>query len=192
MHIGIPYNVYLNASTKGIEERLISNYTGLYDKTKKDDSYFNIMRQSIYFDDIQVGNVFETIARTITETDIWFFAYLTGDFFPIHTDIEYARKTLFGDRVAQGMLILSIALGMIDQVILSNYNVSSIIAFYGIRNARFLRPVKIGDTVKAKAEVVDKKEKDNNSGVVTYHLTVTNQRNETVLTADYDALIRRS
>ena len=150
------------------------------------------MKQSIYFDDIQLGSVLESVARTITETDIWLFAYLTSDFFPIHTDIEYAKKTIFGERVAQGMLILSIALGMIDQVILSKYNVTSIIAFYGIKNARFLKPVKIRDTVKAKAEVVGKKEKNVNSGIVTYHLTVTNQRNESVLTADYDVLIRKT
>ncbi len=150
------------------------------------------MKQPIYFDDIQLGHTIESIARTVTETDIWFFAYLTADFFPIHTDIEYAEKTVFRGRVAQGMLILSIALGMIDQVILSKYDVTSIIAFYSIRNVRFLKAVRIGDTIKAKAEVVDKKDKDANSGVVTYHLTVTNQRNEIVLTADYEALIRKS
>ena len=150
------------------------------------------MKQPIYFDNIQLGHVIESVARTITETDIWFFAYLTADFFPIHTNREYAKKTIFRVRVAQGMLILSIALGMIDQVILSKYNVTSIIAFYGIRNVRFLKPVRIGDTIKAEAEVVDKKDKDINSGIVTYHLIVTNQKDEIVLTAEYEALIRKS
>ena len=175
-----------------IKKPLALNFYYICNKTKKNDNYFYIMKQSIYFDNIQLGSVLESVPRTITETDIWFFAYLTADFFPIHTDIEYAKKTIFGERVAQGMLILSVALGMIDQVILSKYNVTSIMAFYGIKNARFIKPVKIRDTVKAKAEVIAKKEKDNRSGVVTYHLTVTNQRSETVLTADYDALIRKS
>ena len=89
------------------------------------------------------------------------------------------------------MLVLSIALGMIDQVILSKYDVNSVIAFYGIEKVRFLQPVFIGDTIKAVAEVVDKKEKSE-SGVVTYELKVKNQRDEVVLTANYSALIRRA
>ena len=150
------------------------------------------MRKPLFFDQIQIGDTIESIHRTISETDIWLFAYLTADFFPLHTDIEFAKKTVFGERIAQGMLVLSIALGMVDQVVLSNYDVSSVVAFYGIREVKFRAPVKIGDTIKAKAEVIDKKEKDERSGVVTYRLTVTNQRNEVVLTAEYSALILKS
>jgi acyl dehydratase len=150
------------------------------------------MREKLFFDSIQIGDAVESIPRTITETDIWLFAYLTADFFPLHTDVEFAKRTVFGERIAQGMLVLSVALGMIDQVILSKYDVSSVVAFYGIRDVRFLSAVKIGDTIKARAEVVDKKEKDKRSGVVTYRLTVTNQRDDVVLTAEYSALIQKS
>ncbi len=150
------------------------------------------MRSPLFFEQIRVGEVVESIPRTITETDIWLFAYLTADFFPLHTDVEFAKKTIFGERIAQGMLILSIALGMIDQVILAKHDVSSVVAFYGIREVRFRAPVKIGDTIKARAEVVDKKEKDEKSGIVTYRLTVTNQRGEVVLTAEYSALILKA
>lgn len=96
------------------------------------------MRESLFFESVKVGDAVESIPRTISETDIWMFAYLTADFFPLHTDVEFARKTVFGQPVAQGMLVLSIALGMVDQVILSRYDVSSVIAFYGIENVRFL------------------------------------------------------
>jgi acyl dehydratase len=150
------------------------------------------MREKLFFEDIRVGDAIESTPRTITETDIWMFAYLTADFFPLHTDVEFAKKTVFGEPIAQGMLVLSIALGMVDQVILSKYDVSSVVAFYGIRDVRFLSAVKIGDTIKARAEVVDKKEKDKRSGVVTYRLTVTNQRDDVVLTAEYSALIQKS
>ena len=150
------------------------------------------MRERLFFDDVQIGDAVESIARTISETDIWMFAYITADFFPLHTDVEFAEKTIFGGPIAQGMLILSIALGMIDQVILSKYDVSSVVAFHGIRNVRFLRPVRVGDTIRAKAEVVDKKERDEKSGIVTYHLTVLNQRDEAVLAAEYSALIMKS
>ncbi len=149
-------------------------------------------RESIYFESIEVGDVIESIPRTIVESDIWLFAYLTADFFPIHTDIEFARKTPFGERIAQGMLVLSIALGMIDQVVLSRFDVSSVVAFFGIQNVRFLRPVFIGDTVKAISKVKEKVDRDENSGVVTYQLEVKNQRDETVLTADYSVLIRKT
>ncbi len=150
------------------------------------------MRERLFFDDVQIGDAVESIARTISETDIWMFAYITADFFPLHTDVEFAEKTIFGGPIAQGMLILSIALGMIDQVILSKYDVSSVVAFHGIRNVRFLRPVRVGDTIRAKAEVVDKKERDEKSGIVTYRLTVLNQRDEAVLAAEYSALIMKS
>ncbi len=150
------------------------------------------MRERLFFDDVQIGDAVESIARTISETDIWMFAYITADFFPLHTDVEFAEKTIFGGPIAQGMLILSIALGMIDQVILSKYDVSSVVAFHGISNVRFLQPVRVGDTIRAKAEVVDKKERDEKSGIVTYRLTVLNQRDEAVLAAEYSALIMKS
>ena len=148
-------------------------------------------REPIYFESLEIGDTIESIPRTIVESDIWLFAYLTADFFPLHTDIEFAKKTPFGQRIAQGMLVLSIALGMIDQVILSKYDVSSVIAFYGIEKVRFLQPVFIGDTIKAVARVIDKKEKGE-AGVVTYELKVKNQRDEVVLTANYSALIRKA
>lgn len=149
-------------------------------------------RRPIYFESIRVGDVIESIPRTVVESDIWLFAYLTADFFPLHTDVEFAKRTIFGKRIAQGMLVLSIALGMIDQVILSTYDVSSVVAFYGIKEVRFLRPVFIGDTIRARSEVVEKKEVDDSSGVVTYKLEVKNQRNEVVLTSFYSALIRKA
>ncbi len=149
-------------------------------------------RNPVYFESIEIGEKIEAIPRTISETDIWTFAYLTADFFPLHTDTEFAKKSIFGKPIAQGMLVLSIALGMIDQVILSNYDVSTIIAFFGIKDVRFLRPVFIGDTITAVAEVVDKQDFNEISGVVTYRLEVKNQRGETVLSALYSALIRKN
>ncbi len=149
-------------------------------------------RQPIYFESINIGEKIESIPRTIVESDIWTFAYLTGDFFPLHTDVEFAKRTIFGRQIAQGMLVLSVALGMIDQVILSRYDVSPVIAFFGIKEVRFLKPVFIGDTIRAEAEVVDKRDFDEKSGIVTFRLEVKNQRNETVLTGFYSALIRKA
>ena len=63
-----------------------------------------------YLDDYTVGDTFISPARTITEADIVNFAGITGDWHPMHTDVEYAAKTPFRERIAHGMLILSIGL----------------------------------------------------------------------------------
>ncbi|WP_052400243.1 MaoC/PaaZ C-terminal domain-containing protein [Geoglobus acetivorans] len=149
-------------------------------------------REPMYFEAISVGDAVESIPRTIVESDIWMFAYLTGDFFPLHTDVEFSKNTVFGERIAQGMLVLSVALGMVDQVLLSRYDVSSVVAFYGIEDVRFLEPVFIGDTIRARAEVVEKRDAGEKSGIVTYRLEVVNQKNEVVLVARYSALVRKS
>ncbi|GAF86639.1 unnamed protein product, partial [marine sediment metagenome] len=62
-----------------------------------------------YFEEIQVGDVEVTRARTITEADIVNFAAFSGDWYPLHTDVEYAKKGPFGERIAHGMLVLSVA-----------------------------------------------------------------------------------
>jgi len=66
-----------------------------------------------YFEDFQVGETVVTRARTVTETDIVSFAALTGDWYPLHTDVEYAKKGPFGERIAHGLLVLSIANGLL-------------------------------------------------------------------------------
>ncbi len=65
-----------------------------------------------YFDDFEIGDKLgPTRARTVTETDIVNFASLTGDWFQLHTDVEFANKSMFGERIVHGMLVLSIGLG---------------------------------------------------------------------------------
>src|ERR1700732_1547974 len=65
-----------------------------------------------YFDDLQVGQEFITAGRTVTETDIQMFAMLSGDWSPIHTDDEFAQKSIFGRRVAHGPLGIVISVGL--------------------------------------------------------------------------------
>ena len=61
-----------------------------------------------YFEEWEIGKVYESTSRTITETDIVIFAGLSGDYNPLHTDEEFAKKSIFGTRVAHGFLVLSI------------------------------------------------------------------------------------
>src|SRR5262245_55804859 len=98
----------------------------------------------LYFDEFTLGDTVESVGRTITETDIVNFAALTGDWNLIHTDAEYSAAIPggFGQRVAHGLLILSIASG---QAVRLGFMEETIIAFRGIE-WKFSSPVFIGDT----------------------------------------------
>ncbi len=100
------------------------------------------------FEELAVGQSAET-TKTITETDIVLFAGLTGDFNPMHVDEVTASATKFGGRIAHGMLsasLLSATLGM---------KLPGPGAIYMSQSLRFTRPVRIGDTVTARVEVLE-------------------------------------
>jgi len=128
-----------------------------------------------YFDDFQVGEKIVTRARTVTESDIVLFASLTGDWHPLHTDVEYAKKTQFGERIAHGMLVLSLASGLFSPQYLMDV---AFIAFYGMDKVRLTAPTKIGDTIHVEVEVISKDDKGEKSGVVNLRQSVKNQRGE--------------
>ncbi|MFC1878860.1 MaoC/PaaZ C-terminal domain-containing protein, partial [Chloroflexota bacterium] len=67
--------------------------------------------RGLYFEEFEIGHMIKTVGRTITETDIVNFAGLSGDFNLIHTDAAYSQQAPFGQRVAHGLLVLSIAMG---------------------------------------------------------------------------------
>ena len=139
-----------------------------------------------YFDDFKVGDkMAPTRARTVTETDIVNFASLTGDWYPLHTDVEFAKKSMFGERIAHGMLVLSIASALAPPYDLA------FLAFYGIDRVRFIAPVKIGDTIHVEAEVIDKKEREGNTGTITLRAYVKNQRDENVTVWDAKVLLAK-
>jgi 3-hydroxybutyryl-CoA dehydratase len=138
-----------------------------------------------YFEDFQVGDKIVTRGRTITEADVVMFSALSGDWHPLHTDVEYARKGPFKERIAHGFLVLSAASGLLP---LSEI---AIIAFYGIDKLRFLAPVKLLDTIHVDFETVEKQEKDDRGGVVTFRQTVRNQRGEEVVVGTMRTMIAR-
>ena len=136
----------------------------------------------LYFEDFNVGDKFVTRGRTITEADIVNFAAFSGDWYPLHVDSEYAANTIFGERIAHGMLVLSAASG------LTPLNDWAIVAFYGMDRLRFLLPTKIGDTIHVEIEVKELKKKDF-GGVIDFTQTILNQRDEPVARADVKILI---
>src|SRR5438045_8309139 len=140
-----------------------------------------------YFEDYETGSRRETGGRTITETDIVIHAGQTGDFFPHHMDAEWCKTQDFGQRIAHGTLIFSVAIGMTAGSI--NPRAMS----YGYDRLRFIRPVFIGDTIRVSASIADKRDhpKRADSGIVAEKIEVMNQRNETVLVCEHLYLVQR-
>jgi acyl dehydratase len=138
-----------------------------------------------YFEDFQVGETVVTRARTVTETDIVSFAALTGDWYPLHTDVEYAKKGPFGESIAHGLLVLSIANGLLPL-----YDMA-IVAFYGMDKVRFTAPTKIGDTIHVELEVTGKEDKGDLGGVVTLKESVKNQRGEAVAVSSKKVMLAK-
>lgn len=141
-----------------------------------------------YFEDFAAGEILESRGRTITEGDIMGFAGLTGDFTELHTNAEFAAKGPFGQRIAHGLLVLSIATGLVIQM---NLMTDSILAFYGIEKLRFTKPVFIGDTVRVMKKVSELVERGEGRGVVTFTTTVVNQRNEPVIVYSDKIVVKR-
>ena len=100
----------------------------------------------LYFEEFTVGQSVKTAGRTISEDAIFSFAGLTGDFNQIHTDAAFASKTQFGQRIAHGLLGMSISVGLIMQTGLLE---GTVLAFREIQDWKFVKPFFIGDTVHA-------------------------------------------
>lgn len=138
------------------------------------------MVEERFFEDYEIGAERTTGGRTITETDIVLHAGQTGDFYPHHMDAEWCKTQPFGQRIAHGTLIFSVAVGMTAGAI--NPRAFS----YGYDRLRFVKPVLIGDTITVKVTIAEKREhKRPELGLVVERLDVTNQRGETVLVCDH-------
>ena len=129
-----------------------------------------------YFDDVEVGQDWESLGRTITKADIVNFAGISGDFNPIHMDHEFAKSTSFRRPIAHGLLILSMSsgLGM-------NSPPMRTLAFLGIRDWQFKGPVFIGDTIRVRSKVIEKEVRARGRrGVITWQRQLVNQESKIV------------
>jgi acyl dehydratase len=141
-----------------------------------------------FFDEYAVGDHKISSGRTITEADVVLHAGQTGDFFPHHVDAEWCRTQPFGQRIAHGTLVFSVAVGLTAAEI----NPRSM--SYGYDHIRFVRPVYLGDTITANAEIVSKRDRSSdpdNHGFVDEKVLVHNQRGEVVLAFVHIHLVER-
>ncbi|MBK5110262.1 MAG: MaoC family dehydratase N-terminal domain-containing protein [Thermoleophilia bacterium] len=137
------------------------------------------------FDDLVVGAEFSTYGRTITESDLTAFSGLTGDHHPLHTDAEWASRSLFGERIAHGMLLLSYSVG------LAPIDPERVAALRGFEKVVFKRPVRIGDTITLNGRVEELKPLDPDTGLVRILWKVKNQDGALVLRALAEIVWRR-
>ncbi|AKU23843.1 phenylacetic acid degradation bifunctional protein PaaZ [Massilia sp. NR 4-1] len=140
-----------------------------------------------HFEDLLVGDSLLTHRRTVSEADIVNFGGVSGDYFYMHFDDIAAKDTQFGKRIAHGYFVLSAAAGLFVSPA-----PGPVLANYGLDNLRFITPVAIGDTIRARLTCkrkVDRNRKDDKGvgqGVVAWDVQVTNQNDE--LVASYDIL----
>jgi acyl dehydratase len=128
-------------------------------------------QEPLGFNDVEVGDVWESPARTVTEADVTLFAGLTGDFNPLHVDHEFAKNTPFGRPIAHGLLGLSLAAGLASRAPWMRTA-----AFLKIQEWSFLQPIHFGDTVHVQTEILAKEAKSRGRrGVVTWRRRLVNQ-----------------
>ncbi|MBI2891222.1 MAG: MaoC family dehydratase [Nitrospirae bacterium] len=126
------------------------------------------------YEDLKVGDR-ATLTRTITETDIVLFAGLTGDYYPVHVDEEYARRSRFGGRIAHGMLVGSLVSTLNGWILGTGGGISL------RQTLEFRKPVRPGDTITAVAEITELIPEKRQLRV---KHTLTNQRGEVVVTGE--------
>jgi acyl dehydratase len=143
--------------------------------------------RGMYFEEFEVGQKIISVGRTVTENDIVTFAGLSGDYNQIHTDADFSQRTPYGQRIAHGLLGLSIASGLVMR---TGVLEGTVLAFREINEWKFSKPTFIGDTLHVEVEVVETKAMPRlGGGTIVIVLSVINQRNETVMKGQWTALV---
>lgn len=145
--------------------------------------------QGRYWEDFQVGEEWTTGGRTVTEGDVANFAGLVGDYNPLHTDEEFAKRNPYRRRVAHGFLLASLASGMVNQMGIYNGTAEA----FGRVHFRFLRPVFFGDTIHNRVRVSGKREAiaGTQRGIVVFEIKCINHDGKTVFVGGWEMLIKK-
>ena len=141
----------------------------------------------MYFEEFSEGLQFDSPARTVTEADVVMFAALSGDYNPLHTDAEFAKGTPFGQRIAHGLLGLSIASGLAARC---GFIDGTAQAFLGL-SWRFKAPILFGDTVRIRATVGNTRAMARmGGGLVVFKIDVINQDDVVVQEGEWRLLVK--
>jgi len=144
-------------------------------------------QRGFYFEEFEVGQKMMSPARTITETDLVNFAGVSGDFTSIHTDAVHAQSSPIGQRVAHGLLIISVATGLAAR---SGFLEGTVLVFREILEWKFSSPVFIGDTIHVQFEVEEKKPFPRlGGGAIILSVRVINQEEKVVMRGRFNLLM---
>lgn len=142
--------------------------------------------RGLTFEEFHIGDSVESAGRTITEADVVAFAALSGDWNRLHTDAEYAKNTMFGQRVAHGLLVLSVVSGLAMRL---GFMEETVKAFIGLE-WKFRAPVFIGDTIRMRATVAQKREMRRlGGGIVFFDVVVLKQDDTVVQKGQWEVLV---
>lgn len=145
------------------------------------------MARGTFFSEFEVGQAFESGGRTITEADVVAFAGLSGDFNPLHTDAEFARRTPFGQRVAHGMLSASISTGLAQTLGIFEGTTLALME----QTFRYKAPVFFGETIRLRLTVDGTKPSSKGGkGVVTFKSEVLKADDTVVVEGQWTVLFR--
>jgi len=143
-----------------------------------------------YLDELEVGDQWTSSGRTITEADVVTFATWSGDMHPLHTNEEYAKKSEFGTRVFHGPGALAIAFGLEMRL---GWKDGSALAFLGIADWNMLAPVRIGDTILVREEVIEVRPSSSkpDRGIVKTKVDLLNQKGEVCQSGTWVVMLKR-
>ena len=143
--------------------------------------------RGFHFEEFTIGQEMESPARTVTEADVVQFAALSGDYNQLHTDAEYAKETPYGQRIAHGLLGLSIASGLAWR---AGFLEGTVQAFLSL-TWRFKAPILIGDAIRLKVKVAKTRPMPSmGGGVIILDVSLLNQGDETVQKGEWTMLIK--
>lgn len=144
-----------------------------------------VVRWSDPFDRLSVGQRFQGGERTVSDTDVMVFCALTGDWHPQHCNPEWAASSPFGERIAHGMLILSLAVGLVP------LDPERVLALRRVSDVVFKRAVRLGEVISVTGELTACRPIDERSGLVDFSWSIRNQDGALVCRATVQVLWRR-
>jgi acyl dehydratase len=143
-----------------------------------------------YFDEFVVGGEYVTPSRTLTETDVVLFAAMSGDYNELHTSETFGKETQFGKRIGHGLLGLAVSHGLFFRLGLVE---GTAIAFLGLESWNFEAPFFIGDTIRVKIRVAEKKESKSkpDRGVVKFFFEIVKEPGQRIQSGYKILMIKR-
>lgn len=149
-----------------------------------------LTEESLFYEDLNIGEVWHTPSRTITTADIVSFAGLSGDYNRGHVDDEYAKQTPFGRRIAHGLLVLSVLSGLVTRTLANQFMEKNLLGLLNVE-CSFPKPTFAGDTIRGEVELTEKRvTSKGDRGIATFRRRAINQRDEIVVDSEFKLMIK--